>query len=204
MLLAAILAPTDAALGQAVVSSPIIPVRIRQSLNVESGLNDGMVLPVVLLAASIAGTSQATADASSWLWFVLLQVTLGPTVGVAVGYFGGRLIARGIRRDWINGVFQRLSSLGLAALAFAGAELMGGNGFLAAFSSGLALGNSSRGICTCLYEFGEAEGQLLTLLVFMLFGAMLLPEALASVSLRDCMYAALSLTIIGMLPVALN
>ena len=99
LLLAAILAPTDVAVGQPVASSPVIPVGIRQSLNVESGLNDGIVLPVVLLAASMAGTSQATADASSWLWFVLLHVTLGPTAGVAVDYFGGRLIALGIHRD---------------------------------------------------------------------------------------------------------
>lgn len=89
-------------------------------------------------------------------------------------YFGCRLIARGIGRDWINPVFEHLSSLGVAALPFADAELMGGGGFLAAFSSGLAFGNSSGGICTCLYEFGEAEGQPLTLLVFMPFGAILL------------------------------
>ena len=204
VLLAAILAPTDAALGQVVVSSPAIPVRIRQSLNVESGLNDGIVLPVVLLAASLAAPGHDATSLSSWLRFITLQVTLGPATGVAVGYFGGQLIVRAICRNWMNAVFQRLSSLGLAALAFAGAEMLGGNGFLSAFFAGLTLGNSSRDICTCLYEFGEAEGQLLTLLVFTFLGAFMLPEVLSAIGWRACGYAALSLSLLRMLPVALS
>ena len=204
LLLAAILAPTDAALGQAVVSNPLVPVRIRQSLNVESGLNDGIALPVVLVFAALAGAREEAADASYWLRFAALAVTLGPLVGGAVGFVGGRVVDWGTRSGWINDAFQRVAGLGLALLAFGAAELVGGNGFIAAFAAGLTLGNTARGVCTCLYEFGEAEGQLLTLLVFLAFGAVMLPEALPHATSAVVLYALLSLTVIRMVPAALS
>jgi NhaP-type Na+/H+ or K+/H+ antiporter len=202
-LLAAILAPTDAALGQAVVNSPKLPVRIRQTLNVESGLNDGLVLPVVLIFLSFA-IGQQDKDTGQWLWFVSKQVCLGPLAGLVVGYVGGKLVMWGQRTQWMNHSFQDLSSLGLSLLAFASAELIGGNGFIAAFCAGLALGNTARSVCTCLYEFAEAEGQLLTLLVFMVFGAIMVPDALEHFHWSHALYAVLSLTIIRMLPVAVS
>jgi NhaP-type Na+/H+ or K+/H+ antiporter len=203
-LVAAILAPTDAALGQAVVSNPLVPVRIRQTLNVESGLNDGIALPIVLVLAAMAGASEGEIDAANWLRFAALAVTLGPLVGVAVGWGGGRWLERGVATGWINTPFQRLSSLGLALLAFAAAELVGGNGFIAAFVAGLTLGNVGRNVCETLYEFGETEGQLLTLLVFLIFGAVMVPDAVENFSLATLAYALLSLTLVRMLPVALS
>ncbi|MCG8591096.1 MAG: cation:proton antiporter [Proteobacteria bacterium] len=202
-LLAAILAPTDAALGQSVVSSPRVPIRMRQSLNVASGLNDGIALPVVLFFASLAGATGVTAEAGHWARFVALQLVLGPAVGVAVGVVGGRLVQKGTTAGWINAPFQRLSALGLALLAFAGSELVGGNGFIAAFVAGLALGNAARSVCTCLHEFGEAEGQLLTLLVFFVFGAVMVPAALHHADGAVWLYGLASLTLVRMLPVAL-
>ena len=204
LLLAAILAPTDAALGQAVVSSPLVPMRIRQSLNVESGLNDGLVLPLVLVAASLAGAREAGGDLGYWLRFAGLQVVLGPLVGASVGYLGGRLVERATKSGWINDPFQRLSVLGLAGLAYAGAEIVGGNGFIAAFVAGLTVGSATRAICACLYDFGEAEGQLMTLLVFLIFGAVMVPAAMPHWDGRALIYATLSLTAVRMLPVALS
>jgi NhaP-type Na+/H+ or K+/H+ antiporter len=171
--LGVILAPTDAALGQAVVSLPKVPVRIRQALNVESGLNDGIALPFLLLFLSLAGAAQQTQPAAYWVRFALMQLLLGPLVGIVVGYFGGKLVVRGTQSGWITHSFQDLSALGLSVLAFALAELVGGNGFIAAFSAGLIMGNTSRSICTCLFEFGEAQGQLLTLLTLMIYGAVM-------------------------------
>jgi NhaP-type Na+/H+ or K+/H+ antiporter len=202
-LLAAILAPTDAALGQAVVNSPKLPVRIRQTLNVESGLNDGLALPVVLIFFSLA-SGQQDKGTGEWLLFVSKQVGLGPLAGILVGFVGGKLAVWGQRTGWMNHSFQDLSSLGLSLLAYASAELIGGNGFIAAFCAGLTLGNTARSICTCLYEFAEAEGQLLTLLVFMVFGAIMVPDALDNFSWPHVLYAVLSLTIIRMLPVAVS
>ena len=204
ILLGAVLAPTDAALGQAVVSNALVPVRIRQSLNVESGLNDGIALPFVLVAVSFAGAAGESGDLASWLRFALLQVTLGPLVGVAVGYPGGRAVARSMRAGRMNEPFQRLSVLGLAGLAFAVAELVGGNGFIGAFVAGLTVGNTARAVCTRVHEFGEAEGQLLTLVVFLLVGAVLVPAALPHWDYRVWLYALLSLTVVRAAPVALS
>lgn len=203
-LLAAILAPTDAALGQAVVSNPLVPARIRQTLNVESGLNDGIALPVVLVLASLAGATEAEGDVGHWLRFAVLAVTLGPGVGFLVGWLGGRWLERGVAAGWVNVPFQRLSLLGLSLLAFAGAELVGGNGFIAAFVAGLTMGNVARNVCETLYQFGETEGQLLTLLVFLVFGAVLVPEAIEHFSWRVLLYSLLSLTLIRMAPVAIS
>ncbi len=204
-LLAAVLAPTDAALGQAVVSSPKVPVRIRQALNVESGLNDGIALPLVLVLMSTCASAVAgQGGASYWLQFAALQVTLGPLVGIAVGWVGGQLVEWGTRSRWMNHTFQHLSALGLALLAYAGAELIGGNGFIAAFVAGLTLGNTAKSICTRLVEFAEAEGQLLTLLVFLTFGATMVPGVFAHLSWQAVLYGVLSLTVLRMLPVAMS
>ena len=172
LVLAIILAPTDAALGQAVVSSPRVPVRIRQALNVESGLNDGLALPLLLFAISCATMADHGSEGSFWLRFAMLQVVLGPLVGAAVGYFGGQLASWAKAGGMDVGRLRRpLAALGLALLAYAGAEVVGGNGFIAAFTAGLTLGNTARTFCSKLYEFAEAEGQLLMLLTFVVFGA---------------------------------
>ncbi|MDH3728406.1 MAG: cation:proton antiporter [Myxococcales bacterium] len=203
--LGAILAPTDAALGQAVVSTPSVPLRIRQALNVESGLNDGIAVPVVLIFAALASMGGGDArTASEWVWFAALQVTLGPLAGVLVAWVGGRLINWSEDRGWMNSSFARLAGIALALLAFASAEHIGGNGFIAAFVAGMTLGNSQRGQCEYLYEFLEAEGQLLVLLVFLLLGVSLAWPALAQGDGRMWLYAVLSLTVIRMVPVAIS
>ncbi|MBO9999407.1 MAG: sodium:proton antiporter [Cyanobacteria bacterium SID2] len=177
--LGTILAPTDAALGQAVVSNPRVPPCIRQSLNVESGLNDGICLPILLVFLSLAGMADESQNINTWLQFGAMQVLLGPVVGVAVGYIGGWLVEKSSRHGWITHAFKDLSVLGLSLLAYTLAELVGGNGFIAAFCAGLTLGNTARSICNCLYEFGEAEGQLLVLLVFMAYGTSVVFPALS-------------------------
>jgi NhaP-type Na+/H+ or K+/H+ antiporter len=202
--LGVILAPTDAALGQAVIGLPKVPVRIRQTLNIESGLNDGIALPFLLFFLSIAGAANQTEPAGYWVRFVLMQILLGPLVGIMVGYLGGKLVARGTRAGWITHSFQDLSALGLSVLAFSLAEVVGGNGFIAAFAAGLILGNSSRAICTCLFDFGESEGQLLTLLTLMVYGAVMVLPALDHINGPIVLYSILSLTVVRVLPVAIS
>jgi len=170
--LAAILAPTDAALGLAVISNKKVPIRIRQALNVESGLNDGIALPVIFFLLCAAGAAQhapSEEGAKFWIIFTLKQIGFGILVGAGLGFFGGKAIDFLSRKGWMAHAFQDLSAIGLSLLSYALAELLGGNGFIAAFFGGLALGNFARHICTCLYEFAEAEGQLLSLLTFMFF-----------------------------------
>jgi len=203
VLLAIILAPTDAALGQAVVSSPQVPVRIRQALNVESGLNDGIALPVLLFFIAVAISAENIGQ-GYWLQFAAAQIILGPIVGVAVAYVGGRLVKWSEDRGWVDEAFQKLVALGLALLAFALAELVGGNGFIAAFCAGITLGNLFGNVCSRLYEFIEAEGQLLALITFMIYGSVMVMPALEQISWPVLLYAVLSLTIVRLGPVALS
>jgi len=200
-LLAALLAPTDAALGQSVVSAKAVPIRIRQSINIESGLNDGIALPAVLLFAALAHGGNEGGD---WLRFGLLQVTLGPVVGVIIGYAGARMIDAAAERGWATTAFQGIGILSLSVLAYVLAEMIGGNGFISAFVSGLVFGNCIRHACTYLFEFMESEGQLLMLITFLVFGAALLPEGLAHIDVSFVVYAVLSLTVIRMIPIALS
>ena len=203
-LLAALLAPTDAALGQAVVSAKIVPVRMRQAINIESGLNDGIALPAVLLLAALAGSTAEAAAASDWVRFGLLQVTLGPITGIVVGFVGARLLDLAAARGWASNAFQGIGILALAIFTYAAAELIGGNGFIAAFVGGVLFGNNLRHQCTFLFEFMETEGQLLMLVTFLIFGAALLPEGLEHANPTIVIYAVLSLTVIRMIPIALS
>ena len=201
-LVAAILAPTDAALGQAVVSSSKVPVRIRQSLTVESGLNDGIALPLVMLLAALASVGSGDGEDRNWLVYWLMQVTLGPLVGLVVGFGGGYLLALAKKRDCINENFLRLSGVALAVVAWAGALQVGGNGFIAAFVAGMSISCFAGQVGDAVRDFGEAEGQLLGLATFLLFGMVALIPAIGKADATCFLYAALSLTVIRMLPVA--
>jgi NhaP-type Na+/H+ or K+/H+ antiporter len=203
-LLAALLAPTDAALGQAVLSAEVVPVRIRQAINIESGLNDGIALPAVLLFAALASAEHGTSGAGEWLRFVAMQLTLGPLTGVVVGFAGARLLDSAAEHRWANTAFQGIGILSLAVLTYVVAELIGGNGFIAAFVGGVVFGNTVRHPCTFLFEFMETEGQLLMLITFLIFGAALLPQGIAYATPAFIAYAVLSLTVIRMIPTALS
>jgi NhaP-type Na+/H+ or K+/H+ antiporter len=202
-ILAVILAPTDAALGQAVVSSPKVPVRIRQALNIESGLNDGIALPFLLFFVAVASAAERP-DPAYWLRFGAAQIIRGPVVGIAVGYIGGKLVTWSEDKQWMADAFQKLAALGISLLAFGLAELVGGNGFLAAFCAGMIMGNFFSRACTRLYEFAEAEGQLLTLATFTIYGALMVWPAFDHFNLTFALYAVLSLTLIRMIPVAIS
>jgi NhaP-type Na+/H+ or K+/H+ antiporter len=203
--MALILSPTDAALGQAVVKSEVVPERIRQAINVESGLNDGIALPPILLCiAVLAGDPSRQLGSGFWSDFILSQLVYGPVMGAAVGLLGGFLVERAARAGWMNATFQRLTSVALAMLAYAAAEMVHGNGFIAAYFGGLLLGVRSHEVRERLEEFGEAEGQQLAMYIFLLFGLVLVPAAIKNWDLPAWIYAILSLTLIRMLPVTLS
>ncbi len=202
-LLAAILAPTDAALGQAVVSDEAVPVRIRQAINVESGLNDGIALPVVLFLASAASAAQQPST-GDWLAFAAGQLILGPIVGAAIGFCGARALDVAAEREWSTTAFQGIGVISVALLAFVVAELVGGNGFIAAFIGGMVFGNSVRHPCTFLFEFMATEGELLVLITFLVLGAVMLPDALQHLNWTWVLYATLSLTLVRMIPIGLS
>lgn len=201
-LLAAVLAPTDAALGLAVVSDRRLPVRIRQAVNVESGLNDGIALPVVtvLLAVAVADGA-AGAGTDGWWSLALAQVGAGLGAGAVAGLVGGWLLDRRSASGAVEGVYRQLAALGVVAAAYAGAVLLGGNGFIAAFTAGLAFGHVARGHCAHVQDFTEDEGELLTVTTFLVFGAVLVGPVLDEVTWRSAAYAVCSLTAVRLLPV---
>ena len=198
-----VLAPTDAALGQAVVSNPRVPVRIRQALNVEAGLNDGLSVPFLALFLTLAEAEAEHLSAYIWIRFALEQVGFGILVGAGVGLAGGWLVGWASQRGWMNDSFQRLALLALALIAWALADQIGGNGFIAAFVGGLVVGPTVERVGERVIQFTEEEGQLLSLSVFFIFGVFVL-GAIQPLSWEVALYALLSLTLIRMLPVALS
>ncbi len=200
-LLAAILAPTDAALGAAVVTDDRLPVRVRQSLNVESGLNDGLAVPVVTVMLALAAAEEE-GDTAEWLEFIARQIGFGLVIGIAAGYVGGVLLDEFVKRGWVDGALRQISTLAIAVAAFAGAEQIEGNGFVAAFVAGLAFGAVARAHCPHVQDFVEDEGELLTLLTFLVFGAVIAGPRLDELTWQIAVYAVLSLTVIRMVPVA--
>jgi sodium/hydrogen antiporter len=198
-----VLAPTDAALGQAVVSNPRVPLRVRQALNVEAGLNDGLSVPFLALFLTLAVAEVELQPASFWIRFALEQIGLGALVGVGVGLVGGWLVSLASKREWMTDSFQRLAVLALAIIAWALADQIGGNGFIAAFVGGLVVGPTVERVGEQLIRFTEAEGQLLNLSVFFIFGVLVI-GLIQPLSWEVALYALLSLTVIRMLPVAVS
>ena len=180
-LVAAILAPTDAALGQAVVTNPIVPERTRRALSVESGLNDGLALPIVLLFAGLTAEVM-NQDASDWLQFAAMQVVFGPLAGAVVGTVGGFVLLFAKRRRLTSEAFEGVGAIALAGTGYLAATAIGGNGFISAFVAGLCFGNVVKGQCKFIYEFTESEGLLLTWGAFFVLGLALVPQALTYLS----------------------
>ena len=199
-LVAAILTPTDAALGQVVVSSDKVPEPVKLGLNVESGLNDGIALPIILVLATIA-SALATEDHGQWLSFAVLQLTFGPLSGVIVGFGGAWLIRRANSRNWVSESGEGIIALCIAGLCFVVAETFHGNGFIAAFIGGIVFGNYQKNRCKFLFEFAETEGQIFTLGTFFVFGALLLPVTLANFNIWYWVFAVFSLTVMRIIPI---
>ena len=196
-----VLAPTDAALGQAVVGNPRIPTRVRQALTVEAGLNDGLSVPFLALFLNLAVAEEELQPASYWIRFALEQVGLGVLVGAGVGMAGGWLVSLASKSGWMTDSSQRLALLALALIAWALADQLGGNGFIAAFVGGLVIGPTVKRVGEQLILFTEAEGQLLNLSVFFIFGVLVV-GLIQPLSWEVALYGLLSLTLIRMLPVA--
>jgi NhaP-type Na+/H+ or K+/H+ antiporter len=202
VLIGATLAPTDAALGQAVVTNQAIPARIRRVLNVESGLNDGIATPFVVLGVALTA---AEGGASGWLGDALTELAIGVVVGLVVGYVGGRLLNEVDRRSWTSPVSRQLFVLALAASCYLVSVGVGGNGFIGAFVGGLAFGTGTKGREHEAERFTELQGSLLAIGVWIAFGLTLAGHIVTDVFDPAVLaYAALSLTVIRMVPVAVS
>ncbi len=199
-ILAAILAPTDAGLGQVIVRSPRVPLRIRHSLDMEAGLNDGLSVPFLMffIAVSKIGTD---GSGRVLLKFLLEQLGMGALVGFGVGLIGGLLLGVARRKEWTAGSVQQLGIVALPVLSILACKPVGGSMFIAAYVAGLAVQTGFRDAEEQSLQFTEGWGQLFAYFVFFLFG-LLAALAFRQFILVHAVYAVLSLTVVRMLPVA--
>lgn len=202
LLVAAALTPTDAALGVPVVTNPVVPARVRRLITVESGLNDGIATPVVVLALAGAASAEEVAGAGD-VGGAVAELVIGAVVGGALGIAGGGLLRQARRRGWAAEDFAGIAVLALAVAAYAGALVAGGNGFIAAFCGGLAFGATAGRRGPAELVFLEQSSGLLSLLVWLAFGAIAVPIMFDSLDMVIVLYAVLSLTVVRMVPVAL-
>ncbi len=203
VVLAIVLAPTDAALGQAVVTEPRLPSRIRQGLNVESGLNDGICVPLLLIALAIADVEDKAATSHHAISIVAEEIGYGILGGAAAGLAAAAVVVIADRRDLIAGSWLQVIPVAGAGLAYGIAAALGGSGFIAAFLAGAIFGALVARESEEASRLNEEVGELLGGVTFLIFGAVLLGSALKHVTWQIALYAVLSLTLVRMLPVAI-
>jgi NhaP-type Na+/H+ or K+/H+ antiporter len=203
-LLATMLAPTDAALGKAVVINPAVPPPIREGLNVESGLNDGICVPVLLILLALAAEPNVgKGPLELVLHHFAQEIGIGCLVGAGLALAGVWTLRLADDRGWSTTVWRQLPAIALAFTSFAAAQALGGSGFIATFVGGLVAGGMARRKKQ-KHEFllaAEGAGDIFGLLTWVLFGAAVISQAVERLGWAVAAYAVLSLTIIRMVPV---
>ena len=203
LLIAVILAPTDAALGQVVVTLKRLPPGVRQSLNVESGLNDGICVPLFFIVLAVAQAEEQDAPGRKALRLVFEQIGYGAVAGVIAGTVAAAVVVVAGRRGLVSAAWFQVVPLAGAALAFGLAQPVGGSGFIAAFVGGAFFGGLRRRRGGEASYLIEDAGALLAAVTFVVFGAVLLVPALGDITWQVALYAVLSLTIVRMIPVGM-
>lgn len=203
-ILATMLAPTDAALGKAVVTDERVPSKIREGLNVESGLNDGICVPILFVFIALVGKSSGETDTMLLaLKLVGEEIGIGLIVGFALAGLGSFLIRMFAERGWITETWQQLPVVALAISCFAVAQMLGGSGFIAAFAGGLLFGGLTRQHKHTLLLAAEGTGDTLALITWVMFGSGVVGQVAGQFSWQVLLYSILSLTIIRIVPVYL-
>ena len=203
-ILATMLAPTDAALGKAVVSDERVPANLRQGLNVESGLNDGICVPIlfVFLGLAVAASGQGGGEVSP-LMLVVEEIGVGAAVGIGLTLLGTWALRQAAGRGWISETWRQLPVPALAVTCFALAQALGGSGFIAAFVGGLLFGAIAKEHKPKYLLAAEGTGDTLSLITWVVFGAAVVGQSIDAFSWQVVLYAILSLTVVRMLPVFL-
>ena len=203
-LLATMLAPTDAALGQAVVTNESVPAGVRESLNVESGLNDGICVPVLLVFLSLA-TGEVSGNETVGLVakLPLQQIGIGIAVGITLACVGGSALRFSARRNWIGGSWEQVPIVALAMFCFGLSQWLGGSGFIACFVGGLTFGSIAKNHKEKVLSGAEGTGNVFSMLTWFTFGAVVVEAGIKDISWQVILYAVLSLTVVRMVPVVL-
>jgi len=202
-ILATMLAPTDAALGEAVVTNEAVPAPIREALNVESGLNDGICVPILFtFLALAAGTEGGVGEIA--LHLLAEEIGIGLAVGVGLCLVAHRAIRAAAERDWLEEPWTQVPVVALALTCFGVAQAAGGSGFIACFTGGLVFGGLVKREKDLLLTRARGSGSVLSLLTWVMFGAAVVGPFARELDWRIVAYALLSLTVVRMLPVSLS
>jgi len=199
-LLATMLAATDAALGKGVVTNKAVPARIREGLNVESGLNDGLCVPVLLVFLALATGAADDSGSTLALKLVAQEIGIGVAVAVVFSFMGVKLIVIAARHNWLTEVWEQIPVVALALACFATAQTLHGSGYIAAFVGGLLFGHFTKHHTHDLVMAGEGIVELLAMLTWLVFGAAIVGQSWAGMTLDVVIYSLLSLTLIRVLP----
>jgi len=203
-LLATMLAPTDAALGKPVVTNPTVPPVMREALNLESGLNDGICVPIVVLLLGLAVGTQIEGGTIAHVARVVIEaIGLGAAIGLALTWLTTLMLRFAEKRGWISEHWVEIPIVALAAACFAAAQAVGGSGFIACFVGGLLLSGLRERHKEELLRGAEHTGEALALLTWVLFGGIVVARLIDRVTWPPLLYAALSLTVVRMFPVFL-
>src|SRR5271167_3944462 len=203
-LLAALLAPTDAALGKPVVTNRAVPPVMREALNLESGLNDGICVPIVVLLLGLAVGTQIEGDKMVHAARVVVEaIGLGAAIGLALTWCTTRMLRFAAKHGWISEHWEEIPIIALAAACFAAAQAAGGSGFIACYVGGLLLSGLRERHKEGLLRGAESTGEALALLTWVVFGGIVVARMIDRVTWPALLYAVLSLTVVRMLPVFL-
>ncbi|MGR8918035.1 MAG: cation:proton antiporter [Gammaproteobacteria bacterium] len=203
-IIATMLAPTDAALGKAVVSDPSVPANIREGLNVESGLNDGICVPILFVFLALAtNTGEGGSTTALALTLVAEEIGIGGVAGCGLTAAAVWLLRRCAGRGWLTDSWEQVLVAGLAVACFGLAQAAGGSGFIASFAGGLLFGGLAKEHKHKLLHSTESTGDTLALVTWVAFGAAVVGHSLDQISWQVVVYALLSLTVVRMLPVFL-
>ena len=203
-ILATMLAATDAALGKAVITNKAVPARIREGLNVESGLNDGICVPIVLFFIALAVSGEHGGSETSAMALVAQELGIGMAVGLSLAFVGTLLLRWCWKQGWVTEIWMQVTVVGLAVASFAAAQSLHGSGYIAAFTGGMLFGFMAKDATHKLVLAAEGTGETLALVTWMLFGAMVIGPAFEQFSWEVVVYAILSLTVIRVLPIFLS
>jgi NhaP-type Na+/H+ or K+/H+ antiporter len=201
-ILAVILAPTDAGLGQAIVHSARVPSGVRQSLNVEAGMNDGLAMPFFTLFIGLARLDEPSKQ-TSIVQFTLEQIGYGVVIGLLFGGVGGWLLQQASQRHWVTDTYHQLTLITMGLASFLVALEIGGNEFIAPFVAGLFVKLNFEDAGQEMSSFSEAWGGSLNSLVFFMFGIVVIQD-LDQLTMSSWVYAVLSLTVVRMVAVAIS
>jgi len=203
-ILATMLAATDAALGKAVITNKAVPARIREGLNVESGLNDGICVPILLFFIALAVSGEHGADSTSALLLVAEELGIGMAVGLGLALLGTALLHWCWKQGWVTEIWMQVTVVGLAIASFSIAQSLHGSGYIAAFTGGMLFGYLAKKDTHKLVLAAEGAGETLALVTWLLFGAMVIGPAFDLFDWQVVVYALLSLSVIRVVPIFLS